>query len=150
MADASFNTVNDSMSSGSKLLKLRSTPSTKISGLELCPTSVDIPLIQISELSCPGSPVRCTATTPAIRPEIAEERFPVGIFISFRFREDCAPTTEIFRCCPKPTTTASSISATACSITMSRNPCLTSFCSWFLYPTCENTRIEFSFVREIR
>ena len=99
VAEASFNTVNDSMSSGSILLKLRSTPSTSTNGLELCPflTNVEIPRIQISDSSCPGSPLRCTATTPAIRPEIAEDNLAAGILIAEASNEDCAPTTDTLR-----------------------------------------------------
>jgi len=97
VAEASFNTVNDSMSSGSILLKLRSTPSTNTNGLEFWPANVEIPRIQRSESSCPGSPVRCTATTPGKRPAMAEDKLAVGIFISSIFIEDCAPTTDTLR-----------------------------------------------------
>lgn len=57
---------------------LLGTPSTKTSG-EVPPANELIPRIQNSELSLPGSPVRCTANTPAICPAILFERLRVGM-----------------------------------------------------------------------
>src|SRR5690606_17097913 len=105
LAAASLRTENDSISSGSRSFKLRSTPSTKTNGREL-PPNVLTPRIQKSELLCQGSPDRCTAITPGTIPArlLLRERFGV-ICNCCGFTVEIAPTTEAFFCVPKPTTT---------------------------------------------
>ena len=98
VADASFSVVNDSISSGSMSLNERSTPSTNTSGEEVL--GVEIPRIQISAASFPGSPVRCTATTPARRPANVVVKLAEGVLISSIFMEDCAPILLILRWVP--------------------------------------------------
>ena len=73
----------------------RSTPSTSTSGaLEL---SDEIPRIQNSALSRPGSPVRCTTTAPAILPARAFVRLRCGIFRASRETDEMAPITLALR-----------------------------------------------------
>ena len=64
LAEASFNTENDSISAGSISFMLRSTPSTNTKGW-LLPLNDEIPRIQKFELSYPGSPLGWKAITPA-------------------------------------------------------------------------------------
>ena len=65
LAAASFSTENDSISAADKSSSVRSIPSTNTNGETPVPLKEEIPRIQKSEPSDPGSPLRCTAITPA-------------------------------------------------------------------------------------
>ena len=97
-AEASFKTDTLSMSFG--LIRSRpparfGIPSTTMSASPLL--SVLEPRIRIDEPSAPGSPLRLTATTPAIRPASELLRFTVGDLIkSLPFTETTEPETVAF------------------------------------------------------
>ena len=70
VAVASFRIENPSITSGERAFKSlidTSTLSIKTSG-DVLLAKVEIPRIQKFAPSAPGSPPRCTATTPAMRP----------------------------------------------------------------------------------
>ena len=110
VAVASFRIENPSITSGERAFKSpidTSTLSIKTSG-DVLLAKVEIPRIQKFAPSAPGSPPRCTATTPAIRP--ANELLSVldGERSSLAFTVCTAPTTLAFFWAPNPTTTTSS------------------------------------------
>ena len=65
LAAASFNTENDSISAADKSSSVLSIPSTNTNGFVPEDLKEEIPRIQKSEPSAPGSPLRWTAITPA-------------------------------------------------------------------------------------
>ncbi len=70
------------MTSGSIAFKSAvdtSTPSTTINGV-VEPPKVEIPRIQKLAPSAPGSPLRCTAITPAMRPAKLVDKLAEGTF----------------------------------------------------------------------
>jgi hypothetical protein len=97
-----FNTEKLSITSGSIAFKSpleACTPSMIINGL-LVPLKVEIPRIQKSAPSAPGSPERCTATTPAKRPAKPVDNWELGTFSSSGFTICTEPTTDSFFCVP--------------------------------------------------
>ena len=99
--DASFNTLIFSTSLGSICVKSRSTPSTKISGVELLLFNDPIPRIKIAGLSAPGSPEYCTAETPFILPARAFPSEATGVFKrSVPLIDEIAPVIVTFFCVP--------------------------------------------------
>ncbi|MNI13416.1 hypothetical protein D3C81_1152050 [compost metagenome] len=102
VAVASFKMEKLSITSGSNTFKSVAdacTPSITING-EVIPLKVEIPLIQKSAPSAPGSPERCTATTPANRPANPVERFELGTRRSSTLTVCTAPTILAFFCVP--------------------------------------------------
>ena len=84
VAVASFRIEKLSITSGSNAfnsVELISTPSMIIKA-EVLPLKVDLPRIQKLAPSAPGSPLRCTAITPAIRPAKAVLKLEEGTLSS--------------------------------------------------------------------
>ena len=107
VADASFNTENDSISSTGISFRLRSTPSTSTRALALAP-KVLIPRIQNSLLFSPGSPDSCCVMMPGTTPPSALLRLPVGAFRCLVSTVVKAPVRVFFFCEPLAVTTTSS------------------------------------------
>ena len=83
-------------------------PSTRTSGARESLLSELMPRIQNWEPS-PGSPERCTDTTPATWPARLVLSCEVGSLRSLTLGEEIAPTILSFFCRPKATTTTSPI-----------------------------------------
>ena len=121
VAVASFRIENPSITSGSRAFKsvvVDSMPSIMISGEVLALPSVETPRIQKLAPSAPGSPLRCTAITPAKRPAKEVERLDAGTFRSAG-RIDCTEPTILAFFCPVPyavTTTSSKFLASSCNV----------------------------------
>ncbi len=145
VAVASFKTEKFSITSEERAFKSpvdASTPSIKIRG-EVGPANVDTPRIQKLAPSAPGSPLLCTATTPAIRPANELLNDEEGTFNVSGLTVWIEPTTLAFFCVPKPTTTTSSNVSASSSNTMI-NPfssALTAF-STVLKPMNENWIVD--------
>ena len=78
VAEASFNTENDSISSTLSSFILRSNPSTRTSAPEPAP-KVEIPRIQNSEMFSPGCPEVWRAIIPGILPANALVILALGV-----------------------------------------------------------------------
>ena len=109
VAVASFRIENPSMTSGSRAFK-----SVVVDSIP----SIETPRIQKLAPSAPGSPLRCTAITPAKRPAKEVERLDAGTFRSAG-RIDCTEPTILAFFCPVPyavTTTSSKFLASSCNV----------------------------------
>ena len=109
VAEASFNTEKLSMSAGSMLFRLPSSPSISTSALELAP-NVPIPRIQNSDILEPGSPLDCTEIIPGTRPPSILVREVAGVCICDISTLVTAPVRlTFFSFVPIPVMTTSSI-----------------------------------------
>ena len=121
VADASFNTENDSISDGSIELISPSKPSISTKADAFAP-KVPIPRIQNSAIFLPGSPDANDEITPATRPPNKLATEAVGCCKSFTSTAVTAANDEILRCVvPKAVTTTSSTSVAASEKTIFRS-----------------------------
>ena len=107
VAEASFSTVNDSMSSTFTSLMSRSKPSTSTRADWLAP-KVDMLRTQNSDTS-PGTPLLCMAMMPGTTPASPSATEVDGVVCSWATSTVVtAPVTAILRCAPRPVMTTSS------------------------------------------
>ena len=142
VAEASFNTVNDSISSTLTSSMSRSNPSTNTNAAVLAP-KVDILRIQNSD-TLPGRPEVCMAITPGTTPANPSTTEVEGTdFNASTSTLVMAPVTAIFFCAPVPVITTSSIIVLDDSFIFT----LIVLCSFtntttVSYPTYENTSLS--------
>ena len=141
VAEASFKTVKDSISSTFTSSISRSKPSTNTKAAVLAP-NVEILRIQNSD-TLPGRPEVCIAITPGTTPAKPSATDVEGTDFNASISTlVIAPVTAIFFCAPVPVTTTSSIIVEEDSFMVTfTTRCSFTKTSWVSYPIYEKTNL---------